>query len=55
MKKVFILILATVLLLGSIQITAAEDIPSLKEIYSGKFDFGAAAPQAAFQQPEKKN
>ena len=26
----------------------AEEIPSLKEIYAGQFDFGAAAPQSVF-------
>nr|AHF25644.1 endo-1,4-beta-xylanase [uncultured bacterium Contigcl_24] len=29
-------------------IEAAENIPSLKELYAGKFDFGAAVPQYAF-------
>ena len=30
------------------EIEAAENLPSLKEIYAGKFDFGAAVPQQAF-------
>ena len=30
------------------EIEAAEDLPSLKEIYAGKFDFGTAVPQQAF-------
>lgn len=29
-------------------IAEAENLPSLKEIYAGKFDFGAAAPMQAF-------
>jgi endo-1,4-beta-xylanase len=52
MKKTFILILAAILLFGGIQTAAAENIPSLKEIYAEKFDFGAAAPQAAFMNTE---
>ena len=32
-------------------IAAAEDIPSLKELYAGSFDFGAAVPQYAFSNP----
>ncbi len=31
------------------EIAEAEEVPSLKEIYAGKFDFGAAAPQQAFR------
>ncbi len=31
---------------------SAENIPSLKEICLGKFDFGAAAPQSAFRDPK---
>lgn len=30
-------------------IEANEDVPGLKDVYSGKFDFGAAAPQSAFR------
>lgn len=33
-------------------IAEAKDIPSLKEAYAGKFDFGAAAPQNAFMNPK---
>ena len=31
------------------EIEAVEDLPSLKEIYAGKFDFGTAVPQTAFR------
>nr|AHF26081.1 endo-1,4-beta-xylanase [uncultured bacterium Contigcl_1764b] len=31
------------------EIAEAEEIPSLKDIYAGKFDFGAAAPQSVFR------
>ena len=31
-----------------IEEVAAEDLPSLKDAYTGKFDFGAAIPQQAF-------
>ena len=55
-KRILALVL-TLLLAGSCLPAAAalkdaEEIPSLKEIYAGKFDFGAAAPQRAFQSPE---
>ena len=33
---------------------AKEDLPSLKEAYAGKFDFGAAVPQYAFSNPKLK-
>ena len=33
-------------------IEAVENLPSLKEIYAGKFDFGSAAPFFAFSQPK---
>ena len=35
-------------------IEAVEDLPSLKELYAGKFDFGAAVPQYAFMDDELK-
>ena len=31
------------------EIEAVENLPSLKEIYAGKFDFGVAAPSSAFR------
>ncbi len=34
-----------------IETVATEDLPSLKEAYAGKFDFGAAVPQFAFTNP----
>ena len=36
-------------------IEEAENIPSLKEIYADKFDFGAAAPQTVFSNPKWMN
>lgn len=36
------------------EIQAAENIPSLKEIYAGKFDFGVAVPGHAFGQAKLK-
>lgn len=36
-------------------IEEAENIPSLKEIYAGKFDFGSAAPQMVFTNPKWMN
>ena len=36
-------------------IEASDDVPSLKEIYAGKFDFGSAAPQMAFSDPKLTN
>ena len=34
------------------EIKEAESVPSLKEIYSDKFDFGSAAPQMVFSDPK---
>ena len=34
-----------------IETVAIEDMPSIKEAYAGKFDFGAAVPQYAFSNP----
>ena len=36
-------------------IEEAKDVPSLKEIYADKFDFGAAAPQTVFTNPTWTN
>ena len=36
------------------EIGAAENLPSLKEIYADKFDFGSAVPQFAFMSPQLK-
>ena len=36
-------------------VPAAENIPSLKEAYAGKFDFGAAVPSHAFYNAKLKN
>ena len=36
-------------------IEPAGDIPSLKEIYAGRFDFGSAAPKAVFSNPTWMN
>ena len=36
-------------------IEEAENIPSLKEIYAEKFDFGSAAPQMVFMDPKMMN
>ena len=33
-------------------IEEAENLPSLKEVYAGRFDFGAAAPQSVFMNPK---
>ena len=33
-------------------IEEAQDVPSLKEIYAGEFDFGSAVPQSAFNNPK---
>ncbi len=33
-------------------IAEAGDIPSLKEVYAGKFDFGSAVPQSIFTSPK---
>ena len=38
-----------------IEEVAAEDLPSLKEAYAGKFDIGAAAPQHAFMSKKLMN
>ncbi len=38
-----------------IEAVALEDLPSLKDAYAGKFDFGAAVPQYAFSNPLLKN
>nr|AHF26235.1 endo-1,4-beta-xylanase [uncultured bacterium Contigcl_1794] len=37
-----------------IEPVAIEDMPSIKDAYAGKFDFGAAVPQYAFGNPELK-
>ena len=37
------------------EITEAENIPSLKEVYAGKFDFGTAAPRNVFMDPRWTN
>ena len=49
MKKMLALFFALCLLSGCVQTAAGEEIPSLKDVYAGKFDFGAAAPRKAFQ------
>ncbi len=36
-------------------IEEAENVPSLKEIYADKFDFGSAAPQMVFRDPKWLN
>lgn len=36
-------------------IEAADNVPSLKEIYGGKFDFGSAVPARAMQDQKLKN
>jgi len=51
MKKCFAGLIALMLLLYCIPAlgeTAADTLPSLKEVYAGKFDFGSAAPSRAF-------
>ncbi len=37
------------------EIEAVDDVPSLKEIYADKFDFGSAAPQMVFRDPKWMN
>ncbi len=37
------------------EIEAVDDVPSLKEIYADKFDFGSAAPQMVFRDPRWMN
>ena len=37
------------------EIEEADNVPSLKEIYAGKFDFGSAAPQSVFSNPTWTN
>ena len=37
------------------EIEEADNIPSLKDIYAGKFDFGSAAPQMVFNNPKWMN
>ena len=55
MKKIIAWILALCLLPACVLAAEQEEIPSLKEIYAGRFDFGAAAPRAAFGQDETRN
>ena len=52
MKKLLILGILLCLLAGCFP--ALGETPSLKDIYSGRFDFGAAAPRAAFSDPALK-
>ncbi len=49
MKKRIALLLTVFLCLTWVFAAAEEELPSLKEVYAGKFDFGCAAPQRAFQ------
>lgn len=49
MKKILMFAMVLCLLAGCLP--AGAEIPSLKEVYAGRFDFGAAAPQAAFSDP----
>lgn len=49
MKKLLALGILLCLLAGCLP--ALGETPSLKEIYAGRFDFGAAAPRAAFSNP----
>jgi len=49
MKRIAMMALALMMMLGCVP-AGGEEIPSLKEIYAGQFDFGAAAPQIAFSQ-----
>ena len=55
MKRALILFLIFSLLFGSVPSAMAEDLPSLKDIYSGKFDFGAAAPRSAFEHSQLRD
>ncbi len=50
MKKL-ISVLVLIVLLSCCFSALAETVPSLKEIYAGRFDFGAAVPQSAFTSP----
>ena len=52
MKKLLALGMLLCLLAGCLP--ALGEMPSLKEIYAGQFDFGAAAPRAAFSDPKLK-
>jgi endo-1,4-beta-xylanase len=52
MKKLLSLLLLLCLAAACFPALGEEQIPSLKEIYAEKFDFGAAAPQSAFAKPE---
>ena len=47
MKKTGALLLAMLLAFCCLASALADDVPSLKEAYAGKFDFGAAVPQSA--------
>ena len=38
----------------TIEAVAVEDMPSIREAYAGKFDFGAAVPRYAFGDPQLK-
>ena len=51
MKKLFAFVILLCLLAGCVP-AVGETVPSLKECYSGRFDFGAAAPQSAFSSPD---
>jgi endo-1,4-beta-xylanase len=52
MKKLLALGILLCLLAGCLP--ALGETPSLKEVYAGRFDFGAAAPRAAFDSPALK-
>ena len=51
MKRILAFLMILALLSGCAAALAEgeEELPSLKEVYAGKFDFGAAAPQSAFR------
>ena len=54
MKKLLAFVCLLCLLAGCIP-ARGEKLPSLKELYAGRFDFGAAAPQSAFASMELWN
>lgn len=54
MKRIkFLIVMILLMLIAVTGLTEENELPSLKEAYSGKFDIGTAAPQSTFRDPKQ--
>ncbi len=53
LKRIKCVIIIVILMLAAVSgLTEEDELPSLKEAYSDRFDIGAAAPQSTFRDPQ---